>query len=45
MTSRAEDIRTTGMAYQRKLEESFGVKMAAEEAFHYDNCYGSYSAI
>ena len=37
------DIRTTDMAYQWKLEESFGVKMTAEdEVFHYDNCYGSY---
>ena len=34
------------MAYQQKLEESFSVKMTAEDkAFHYDNCYGSYSAI
>ena len=39
-------IRTTDMAYQRKLEDSFGVKMAAgDEAFHYDNCNRSYSAI
>ena len=46
MTSRAYDIRTTDMAYQRKLEESFGVKITAEdEAFHYNNCYGYYSAI
>ena len=44
--SRAYDIKITDMAYQWKLEESFGVKMTAEDkAFYYDNCYGSYSAI
>jgi hypothetical protein len=46
MTKIAYDVRTQDKAYQKKLEEHFGVKMTAEdEEFYRDNCHGSYKAI
>ena len=45
LTSRAYNIRTDDDAYQRQLEDEYGVKMTKEdEEFYLDNCFGPYKA-
>jgi hypothetical protein len=46
MTKIAYNVRTQDKAYQKKLEEHFGVKMTTEdEEFYRDKCHVSYKAI
>ena len=43
MVTDAYGIRTKSAAYQQKLEQQFGVKMASEdEAFYQNICHGKY---
>ncbi|XP_013414654.1 uncharacterized protein LOC106176709 [Lingula anatina] len=46
LTKHAYNIRTNDPAYQKQLEDEFGVKMTKEdEAFYEDNCFGCYKAV
>ena len=45
MTKNAYNIRTNNSAYQKKLEDIYGVKMTKEvDQFFNDNCFGDYKA-